>query len=152
MRKLLLLPLLALALAAPTVASATGGDEEMGNKAQTAQALAVQALALMLAHPAPHEDAIKKLDAALAANVKGEIDLRALSAAHEALHNENNVVARRLLEQAFPGQSAHIIGVTFRPASGTAQVIAGIAGVAAIVLAGLGLVRRRTADREHALS
>lgn len=150
MRRLLLL-LLALALAAPAVAWATGGGD-MDNKAQTAQALAVQALALILAHPPPHNEAVEKLDEALAANVKGEIDLRALRAAHDALHKGNDVAARRFLEHAFPGESAHIVGVTFRPASGSAQAIAGIAGVAALVLAGLGLVRRRTADREHALS
>ena len=76
MRRLLLL-LLALALAAPAVAWATEGHDEE-NKAQTAQALAVQALALILAHPPPHNEAVEKLDEALAADVKGEIDLRAL--------------------------------------------------------------------------
>ncbi len=150
MRRLLLL-LLALALAAPAVAWATGGHDEE-NKAQTAQALAVQALALILAHPPPHNEAVEKLDEALAADVKGEIDLRALRAAHDALHKEDVAAARRLLEHAFPGESAHIVGVTFRPAIGSAQAIAGIIGAAALVLAGLGLARRRAADREqHAL-
>ena len=150
MRRLLLL-LLALALAAPAVAWAAGGHDGE-NKAQTAQALAVQALALILAHDPPHTEAVEKLDEALAADVKGEVDLRALRAARDALRKGDNVAARRLLEQAFPGASAHIVGVTFRPASGRAQAIAGIVGVAAIVLAGLGLVRRRAADREQALS
>lgn len=150
MRRLLPL-LLALALTAPAVAGATPGDEEM-NEAQTAQALAIQALALILGHPPPHTEALAKLDEALAADVQGEIDLRALRAAHAAMHDEDVVAARRFLERAFPGESAHIVGVTFRPGSGKAQVVAGIAGGAVIVLAGLGLVRRRAADRELARS
>ena len=148
MRRLLLLAL-ALALTAPAGAGATGGEDEM-NEAQTAQALAVQALALILSHPPPHTEALEKLDEALRADVQGEIDLRALRAAHAAMHDEDAVTARRFLERAFPGESAHIVGVTFRPVRGKAQAIAGIAGGAAIVLAGLGLVRRRVADRELA--
>lgn len=62
------------------------------------------------------------------------------------------MAARRFLERAFPGESAHIVGVTYRPAVGSAQAIAGIIGAAVLVLAGLGLARRRAVDREqHAL-
>lgn len=82
---------------------------------------------------------------------KGDIDLRALRAAHDALHDEDEVTARRFLEHAFPGESGHVVGVTYRPAIGSAQVIAGILGAAALALAALGLARRRTADREHAI-
>lgn len=133
----------ALALAAP--AAAAEGME--GAEAEPASALARQALAL-LDQGAAHEAAEAKLDAALAAGDKGGVDLRALRAAHAALHREAAAEAERLLEDAFPGDE-HVVGVTYRPGSETALVVSGIAGALLLGAAAFGLVRRRDADRRY---
>lgn len=132
----------ALSLAAP--AAADEAMEKAGVKAEPARALALQALSL-LEQAAAHEAAEAKLDDALAADDKGGVDLRALRAAHEALHQEEAAEAERLLQDAFPGGD-HVVGVTYRPGSETALVVSGIAGSLLLGAAALGLVRRRRAD------
>lgn len=131
-----------LAFAAPAWATAGGGGE---NAAQTSRALSLQALAL-LEQGRSHEAAMEKLDQALASGVKGEIDLRAIRAAHAALHEEDVAAARRLLQHAFPGKSSHVVGVTFRPQIRTARLAVGIAGGFVFALAVAGLVWRRRTD------
>ena len=148
-----LLPMLltvtvAVALASAAPALATEGDDEE-NMAQTGRALSLQALAL-LEQGRGHEEATEKLDEALESDVPGEIDLRAIRAAHAALHEEDVEVARRLLQDAFEGEDSHVVGVTFRPEIGTAQLAAGIAGAVALALAVAGLVWRRRVDARRA--
>lgn len=137
---------LALALAAP--AWADPSMEEGGEQAEPARALALQALAL-LEQGRGHQEAELKLDAALAAGDKGGIDLRALRAAHEALHREAAAEAERLLQDAFPG-GEHLVGVTYRPGSQAALVASGIAGALLLGIAALGIARRRKADERLA--
>lgn len=134
----------ALALAAPAWAD----DGMEGAQANRASALARQALAL-LEQGGDHQAAEAKLDAALAAGEKGGVDLRALRAAHEALHREAAAEAERLLQEAFPGGDKHVVGVTYRPGSQTALLISGIAGSVLLGAAALGLVRRRVADERY---
>ncbi len=141
---LLLLAAAALALAGPALAE-EGGDEHDENPAQTAKALSLQALALLDAGRS-HQEAVEKLDAALEASDTHGVDLRAIRAAHQALHDEEVEAAHSILHEAFPG-TPHLVGVTFRPASGAAEVAAAVAGGLLLVLAGLGLARRRRADR-----
>lgn len=136
----------ALALSAP--AWADQGMEERGAAAEPARALTLQALAL-LEQGRAHEEAEERLDAALAAGDKGGVDLRALRAAHEALHREAAAEAERLLQDAFPGGGEHVVGVTYRPGSESALVVSGIAGSLLLGAAALGLVRRREADRRY---
>lgn len=148
MRLLPVLLAVTVALASAVPAFATEGDEEE-NMAQTTRALSLQALAL-LEQGRGHEEATDKLDEALASDVPGEIDLRAIRAAHAALHEEDVEVARRLLQDAFEGEDSHVVGVTFRPEIGTAQLAAGIAGAVALALAVAGLLRRRRVDERRA--
>jgi hypothetical protein len=136
----------ALGLAAPAL-GATGTDE-MGGAAQPARALALQALAL-LEQNRGHEEALQKLDQALAARDKTELHLRALRAAHEALHRESVAEAARLLRNAFPAGSSHVVGVTYRPRIATARVAAGLAGAGVLAAAAAGLLRRRRHDQRH---
>ena len=149
MRTLALLPglaiALALALAAP--ARADEGMDEDGARAEPARALTLQALAL-LEQGAAHEAAEEKLDLALEADDKGGIDLRALRAAHEALHREEAAEAERLLAEAFPA-GEHVVGVTYKPGSASALVVSAIAGALLLAAAALGLLRRREADRRY---
>ena len=147
MRRLLALLLFA-ALLVPAAATASEGHDEE-NPAQTPDALALQALSLILQHRPPHEEAIEKLDEALELDAEGEVDMRALRAAHEALHAEDELAARRFLERAFPGEQGHVVGVTFRPARGVAQAVAALLGALALALAALGL--RRNRRHEHPL-
>lgn len=133
----------ALALASP--AWADEGMEEQGARAEPARALTLQALAL-LEQGRAHEEAEERLDAALAAEDKGGVDLRALRAAHEALHREAVAEAEQLLQGAFPGGGEHVVGVTYRPGSETALVLAGVFGSLLLGAAALGLVRRGRAD------
>jgi hypothetical protein len=138
-----LLPLVVVvALAAAAPAWAAGGDKNM---AQTTRALSQQALAL-IEQGRSHEEAAAKLDEALASNVPGKVNLRAIRAAHEALHAEDVARARQLLQHAFPGEDSHVVGVTFRPQIETAQVAAGITGAFVLALAGGGLLWRRRVD------
>lgn len=137
---------LTLALAAP--AWADDGMEERGAQAEPARALTLQALSL-LEQGRAHEEAEERLDLALEAEDKGGVDLRALRAAHEALHREEAAEAERLLQDAFPGGGEHVVGVTYRPGSESALVISGIAGSLLLVAAALGLVRRRATDSRY---
>ena len=145
----------AIAALALAVAPTALGAEEMGkheeNPAQGAQALALQALA-MLDAGFPHEQAIEKLDEALKDREAGDVDLRAIRAAHAALHKEEIEQGHHMLHKAFPG-TPHLVGVTFRPVVGGAEVAAGAAGAFLIVLAAVGLVRqRRTETGTHGAS
>lgn len=133
----------ALLLAAPALADEGMGEE---NPAQTAQALSLQALAI-LDWGLSHEEALEKLDAALEADDKGGVDLRALRAAHEALEREEVEKAHELLHGVFPGGVSHLAGVTYRPAVGAGEVVVLGLGILAIVLAAFGLARRRHAER-----
>lgn len=139
----LLLVAAALLIAAPAFA-----DEGMPEKdpTETAQALSLQALAI-LDWGLSHEEALEKLDAALEAEDKGGVDLRALRAAHEALEAEEVEKAHELLHGVFPSGVSHLAGVTYRPPIGAAEIAALAVGALAIVLAALGLVRRRRAER-----
>ena len=139
-----LLAVLSLAIAAPALAD-QGMDEHEENPAQTADALALQALAILDAG-LPHEEAIEKLDEAIEAGEPGEADLRAIRAAHSALHQEEVEQGHQILHEAFPG-TPHLVGVTFRPLVGGAQIAAGAAGAVLLGLAAVGLVRRRRAER-----
>lgn len=103
-----------------------------------------------------HEQAVEKLDRALATGGKGDIDLQAIRAAHAALHQEDTAAARRLLEHAFPGKESHLVGVTYRPRLGGAELAAGIAAVALLLAGAAGLAHRRRLERathrsEHAV-
>lgn len=143
--RILAIGLAAFALAAP--ARAGDGMEEGGAQAEPARALTLQALALLEQGQA-HDAAEAKLDAALAARDKGGVDLRALRVAHEALHREAAAEAERLLQRAFPS-GEHVVGVTYRPGSESALLVAGIAGSLLLGAAALGLVRRRAADNRY---
>ena len=148
MRKGALTVGLAAVLALATPAWADEGMEEQGAEAEPARALALQALAL-LEQGRAHEEAEGKLDSALAAEDQGGVDLRALRAAHEALHREAAAEAERLLQDAFPGGGEHVVGVTYRPGSEAALVVSGIAGSLLLGAAALGLVRCREADTRY---
>lgn len=149
--KRLLLTLLATVVLVPVApAWATGGGEGE-NMAQTARALSLQALAL-LEQGRGHEEATEKLDEALASDVPGEIDLRAIRAAHSALHRADVEAAKRLLQDAFPGDDGHVVGVTFRPEIGTATVAAGIGGGVVLGVALAALLWRRRVDERRAAS
>lgn len=137
-----LLLVLPLWFAAPAFGS---GDHMEENAAQTAEALSIQALAI-LDQGLPHEEAIEKLDEALEGGEEGEVDLLAIRAAHDALHQEEVEQGHEILHEAFPG-APHLVGVTFRPVVGTAQLIAGLAGLALLGFAAEGLIRRRRAER-----
>jgi len=143
-RVLGLLLALSLALAAPAFADQEMKEHEE-NPAQTTRALSLQALAILDAG-LPHEEAIEKLDEALEVGERGEVDLRAIRAAHAALHQEEVEQGHQILHEAFPG-TPHLVGVTFRPASGAAQVAAAIAGGIVLALAIVGLARHRRAER-----
>ncbi len=147
MKALLVAVLGSLVLALTPVAWASEGMEEE-NAAQTAKALSLQALAI-LEQGLAHEEATEKLDLALEAEDQDGVDLRALRAAHSALHEEDAAAAERLLQHAFAGEASHLVGVTYRPEIGWAQVAAGIAGGVVLVLGALGLVRRSRADRRY---
>ena len=134
----------ALLLASPALADGRMSAEE--NPAQTAQALSLQALAI-LDWGLSHEEALEKLDAALQADDKGGVDLRALRAAHEALEQEEVERAHELLHGVFPSGVSHLAGVTYRPAVGAGEVIVLGVGVVTIALAAVGLVRRRRTER-----
>lgn len=151
MKVRLLTLLTALALAAAPLSLASGGSGGMPegmeeNAAQTAQALSLQALALLVAGR-ESEQALQKLDQTLASSDKGNVDVRALRSAHAALHAEDVAGARRLLERAFPGNSSHVVGVTYRPKVGTAEIVAGIVAVVTLLAGAAGLVRRRRLER-----
>lgn len=138
---------LALAAAAPVAAAppAPSGMNEMGSPAQPSDALALQALAL-LEQGRGHQQAEQKLDQALAAGDKGDLDLQALRRAHAALHRESAAEAAALLRDAFPPGSSHVVGVTYRPQLATTRVVAGIIGAAVLAAAAAGLLQRRRAD------
>lgn len=138
----------AAALALPAAAAAAADPTMGGTEAEPARVLALQALAL-LEQGRAHEQAETKLDAALAAENKGGLDLRALRAAHQALHREAAAEAERLLEDAFPGGGEHVVGTTYRPGGTAALVASGIAGSLLLGAAALGLVRRREADARY---
>ncbi len=142
---LLLVAVAALVSAGPALAD-EGGEGHDENPAQTAKALSLQALAI-LDWGLSHEEAVEKLDMALEADDKRGVDLRAIRAAHDALHEEQVEAAHSVLHDAFPG-TPHLAGATFRPASGAAQLAAAIAGIVLLGLAATGLVRRRRRDRE----
>lgn len=148
-RLLVLLTVFALAAAPLSLASGEpeGMPEGMGeNAAQTGEALSLQALAL-LAAGRDHEQALQKLDQALASSDKGNLDVRALRAAHSSLHDEDVAQARRLLEQAFSGEKSHVVGVTYRSKVGTAELVAGIVAVVTLLAGTAGLLRRRRLER-----
>jgi hypothetical protein len=148
MRRLLPPLVIAVALAPAAPAWATGGDEDQ-DMAQSTRALSLQALAL-LEEGRGHKEAAAKLDEALASDVRGEMNLRAIRAAHEALHKADVKAAKRLLQNAFPGDDSHVVGVTFRPQIRDARVAAGIAGVFVVALAAGGLLWRRRVDERRA--
>lgn len=133
-----------LVTAAPALAG--GGTNEMPG--QPANALALQALAL-LELGRGHEAAVAKLDQALAAGDKGGVNVRILRAAHEALHRDAAAEAARLLRDAFPPGSSHVVGVTYRPRIETARVAAGVAGAIALAAAAAALLRRSRLDRRR---
>lgn len=137
------------ALAAPATAWSSGGHGG-GEEAQTSDALALQALALIELHPPPHGPALEKLEEAIeqAREGKGELGPAPLLTARDALLRGDGDAARRALEGAFPADDAHLVGVTYRPASGPAQAVAGILGAAALAFAALLLRRRSRVDRE----
>ena len=135
---------LALASAAPAWADE---PEEVEN--QPARAFAIQALAI-LEQGGSHEEAMEKLEHALEAEDTDGVKPDALETALTALEEERPDDAERLLLAAFTDENVHVVGVTIRPGSETARVAAGIAGVAVLVLAVTGLVRRRRADRRFA--
>lgn len=143
-----LLAAFALVAAAPALAGGGMGGmtDSQGNASRTAEALSLQALAI-LAEGRGHEQAVQKLDQALASGAKGNIDLRALRAAHTALHHEDAAEARRLLEHAFPGNGRHLVGVTYRPQIGTAEVASGIAAAVLLLVGFAGLAHRRRRER-----
>lgn len=141
--RVLLVIAAALVLAAPALADGGMGEE---SRTQTAQVLSLQALALLDAGLA-HEEALEKLDAALKAGDQGGVDLRALRAAHQALEAEEVERAHELLHGVFPSGVSHLAGVTYRPPVGASEVVALVVGVLAILVAALGLVRRRRAER-----
>lgn len=140
----LLVVVAALALASPALADE--GMPEGENPAQTAQALSLQALAI-LDWGLSHEEALEKLDAALEAEDKGGVDLRALRAAHEALEQEEVEKAHELLHGVFPSGVSHLAGVTYRPTVGVGEIVALIVGALVIALGAFGLMRRRRAER-----
>lgn len=157
MKLVILLAVAALAAAAPAGAgNGMGGMQpDTASRADTAKALSLQALAI-LAEGRGHEQAVEKLDRALATGGKGDIDLQAIRAAHAALHQEDTAAARRLLEHAFPGKESHLVGVTYRPRLGGAELAAGIAAVALLLAGAAGLAHRRRLERathrsEHAV-
>ena len=139
----LLVVVAALLLASPVLA-----DEGMPEQdpTKTAQILSLQALAILDAGLG-HEQALKKLDAALKAGDQGGVDLRALRAAHEALEAEEVERAHEQLHGVFPGGVSHLAGVTYRPPIGAEEVVVLAIGALLIVLAALGLVRRRRVER-----
>lgn len=147
-RRALPLALAAALAAAPQALAGGGTTDEMSSPAQPARALALQALAL-LEQGRGHQQAEQKLDEALAAGDKGQLDLRALRAAHAALHREAATEAARLLADAFPAGSSHVVGVTFRPQIATARLAAGIAGAVVVAAAAGGLLLRRRLDRRR---
>lgn len=150
-RASLLAALAALAVAAPAGADpASGGMNKMSAPAQPAKVLALQALAL-LEQGREHQQAEQKLDEALAADDRGGIDMRALRRAHQALHREAAAEASRLLEDAFPRGSTHVVGVTYRPQLATTRVVAGVGGAALGGAAAAGLLLRRRRER-HVLT
>ena len=71
-------------------------------------------------------------------------------AAHDTLHEEQVEAAHSILHEAFPG-TPHLVGATFRPASGAAQLAAAIVGIALLGLAAMGLLHRRRCDLREAL-
>ena len=141
--RVLLVIAAALALVSPVRADNGMGEE---NPTETAQVLSLQALALLDAGQS-HEKALAKLDAALKAGNKGGVDLRALRAAHQALEQQDVERAHQLLHGVFPSGASHLAGVTYRPPIGTEEIAALVVGVVVILLASLGLVRRRRAER-----
>ncbi len=141
--------IIALLVTAAVAAPASAGEGHEEDATQTARALSLQALAL-LEQGRGHEEATEKLDEALEAENKGDIDLRALRAAHAALHEEDLEAARAELRHAFPDH--HVVGVTFRPAIGTAGLIGGIVGGVTLAVAAFLLARRRRADRRYGMA
>lgn len=117
-----------------------------GSAGATAEALSLQALAI-LEQGMSHEEATEKLDAALAGQVAGGVDLAAVRAAHEALHAGDAAAAKAMLHDAFRGDRSHLVGLTFRPRIGTAGLVVGIAGGVALALALAGIARRRRVER-----
>lgn len=146
---LLALAAAALALVAPALAS--DGMEKTGTPAGPARALALQALAL-LEQGRGHQQAEQKLDQALGAGDRGNLDVRALRAAHAALHRQSTAEAQTLLRDAFPAGSSHLVGVTYRPRIATARVVAGALGIALAVVAALGLHARRRSEQRSGLA
>jgi hypothetical protein len=133
--------LLALAFVAP--AASTGGAEEV---AQPAKALAIQALAI-LEQGGSHEQAMERLTLAAEAEDKEGVMPQVLEEAMAALEAEDPVRGEELLKTAFTGENVHVVGVTVRPGSNTARVIAGVAGGLILLLAVFGLARRARIER-----
>ena len=129
------------------LAGAALGDESMEAENQPAKALAIQALAI-LEQGLAHEEAMEKLTHAVEAEDQEGVNRKPLKEALTALEAEEPDRAEELLQTSvFTDENIHLVGVTFRPGSGAARIAAGIAGSIVIVLAALGLIRRRRADR-----
>lgn len=129
------------------LAGAALGDESMEADNQPAKALAIQALAI-LEKGLAHEEALEKLTHAVEAKDQEGVNRKPLEEALTALEAEEPDRAEELLQTSvFTDENIHLVGVTFRPGSGAARIVAGIAGTVVIGLAALGLLRRRRADR-----
>ena len=159
MRLSALLLALAAALAVSAVADAHGGAESEEAAAlakQPARILAQQAIALVRLR-GDSEEAGMRLDAAVESKDKTDIDAALLEQAMKTLDDGDPARAIAILDAALSrplgsnaGKALHEAGREFRPASGAQEIVAIVAGVAALVLGGLALLggRRRSATRE----
>ena len=154
-----LLLALAAALAVSAVASAHGGAESEEAAAlakQPARILAQQAIALVRLR-GDSEEAGMRLDAAVESKDKTDIDAALLEQAMKTLDDGDPAGAIAILDAALSrplgsdaGKALHEAGREFRPAAGAQEIIAIVAGVAALLLGALALLagRRRSATRE----
>ena len=160
MRSSTLLLALAAALAVSAVANAHGGAEsEVAALAkQPARTLAQQAIALVLVR-GDSEEAAMRLDAAVESKDKTDIDAALLEQAMKTLDDGDPAGAITILDGALSrplgsdaGKALHEAGREFRPAAGGQEIVAIVAGVAALLLGALALLagRRRSATREAA--
>ncbi len=153
----LLAAILSVALAAwPTGAHAHGAEgpamqseeEEVATLAeQPARTLAQQALAELLVRGDSHEAGVR-LDAALESEDQSDIDVKLLRRATETLDGGDPEGAVPLLDEALSrplgaasGKALHESGREFRPATGTQEVVAIIAGAVLLLLGGALLLR-----------
>jgi hypothetical protein len=113
---------------------------------QTPDALALQALAV-LEQGLSGDLAAEKLEEALASKDAGKVSPLLLRDARRALARGDEAAAVGFLRRAFPPDDQHVVGATLRPALGANGFTAGAIGGLVIILAGVGLLRRRAADR-----